>query len=123
MKERPILFSAPMVRALLAGTKTRTRRVVSVSNSTVNGCPAKAFWPNPLPKITALKTQVETLFGLHRDNSSAITNLAMNTPPPTPAVGGHRKEHGRHQGKYSRSRRRAHRLRLSVEVTLRTPPP
>lgn len=38
MRERPILFSSPMVRALLNGTKAQTRRVVNPRLYFENGC-------------------------------------------------------------------------------------
>jgi hypothetical protein len=79
MKERPILFSAPMVRALLDGSKTQTRRVAKGVQAT------HARTGEPLQRLDSAGPRVPCQYGQPGDRLWVREN-GWERPERTPKM-------------------------------------
>lgn len=79
MKERPILFSGPMVRAIIDGRKTQTRRVVKPQPQGEWAAPGKSACPYGMPGD---RLWAKEAFRLGKDWDKHSPGQVFANPPP-----------------------------------------
>lgn len=67
MKDRPILFSGPMIRALLEGRKTQTRRIVKPQ-------------PNCKPHLLVVRDRLSAMWGVPETHSNEVVPCPYGQP-------------------------------------------
>mgnify|MGYP003520273679 FL=1 len=81
MKERPILFSSPMVRAILEGRKTQTRRVIKPQPKLFADPNSEYFGQPWMPIGGLIQSAWRFPYGQPGDRLWVRATWAMNQPP------------------------------------------
>ena len=89
-KERPILFSTPMVNAILEGRKTQTRRIMkwkplkggAVNSDCLYGKPSDILWVREKYKIVSWNEEGEVVFQYADGSKSKPTLLFSDEKDP-----------------------------------------